>query len=217
MSDRKNRVPRKLVQPGDRFGRLVTQEKQYRMSGAQKVAVWACLCDCGKQTIVRAANLTNDHTKSCGCLHSESSADLLRTHGYVGTLTYKRWRAMISRCQYRNDSAYPHYGAKGVTVCDEWQTYEGFLADMGECPDGMTLDRIDNSKGYSKENCRWASMKQQENNRTNNRILNAFGMAMTLAEWAEKMQINRGTLLSRIDRNNWPIEKALTEPVKGKA
>jgi hypothetical protein len=216
MSNRANHFPRKLVQSGDRFGRLVTHEKQYRMSGSQKVAYWACQCDCGNVTTVRAANLTNGHTKSCGCLHAEVCADMLRTHGDVGTTTYNRWRAMISRCYFENDTAYAHYGAKGVTVCDEWRVYENFLADMGECPEGLTLDRIDNAKGYSKDNCRWATVKQQANNKTDNVRYTAFGMTLTLAEWADKTKIKVGTLRTRIVRHNWPLDKALTEPVEGR-
>lgn len=87
------------------------------------------------------------------------------THGYYGTRTYRVWANMKTRCQNTNSTSYPYYGAKGITVCSRWQSFENFLADMGEAPEGRTLDRVDGSKGYSLENCRWATLQQQSWNR----------------------------------------------------
>lgn len=97
-------------------------------------------------------------------------------------------------------------------VCERWRLYTNFLADMGERPPGMTLDRIDNAKGYSPDNCRWATMKTQQNNRTNNRRITFRGETLTLMQWAERVGVNRRTLANRLDRLGWSMDEALVMP-----
>lgn len=126
---------------------------------------WLCRCSCGNERIVRTANLKNGSSRSCGCLQSEVVAMRNSTHGLTGTKVYRVWSNMIRRCEYPKAIGFSRYGAKGVTVCEAWHSFENFFNDMGNIPKGMTLDRIDNTKGYCKSNCRWATPTTQARNR----------------------------------------------------
>jgi hypothetical protein len=133
---------------------------------------WLCLCDCGTETTVITKRLNSGHTRSCGCLKRELHAAKCRsraTHGMTKSRTYKSWQAMKERCLNPRATRYPQYGAKGVSVCQRWLTFENFLADLGERPAGMTLDRINNARGYEPENCRWATYATQTANRSRTR------------------------------------------------
>lgn len=109
--------------------------------------------------------LRSGHAKSCGCLHSEIVAKNKTIHGQLKTPAYFSWQAMIGRCTNPNHIAYPWYGARGIKVCESWLTFANFFADMGERPEGTTLDRKDNEKGYEPGNCRWATRQEQDANR----------------------------------------------------
>lgn len=153
---------------GQRFGALVALSRDERPS---KGARWLCACDCGGTTIAFTYNLRSGHTKSCGCIRNEASANRTRTHGLSGTQEHKSWKSMIRRCTDINFPNYKRYGAKGITVCEAWRDFTVFLADMGPMPTPRhSIDRIDNSKGYSKENCKWSSDEEQMRNRTNSRM-----------------------------------------------
>lgn len=130
-----------------------------------------------------------------------------RKHGHATkgtTRTYNTWVNMVSRCTSTKSTKYYMYGAIGITVCDKWLTFEGFLEDMGERPEGKTLDRLDGSKGYYKENCRWATSVEQQSNIKTNRIITYYGEKYTLAELSRKLNIGACTLRYRID--NWSEE-----------
>jgi hypothetical protein len=138
-----------------------------------------------------------------------------RTHGQTGSPTYSSWKAMRARCQNPNAHRYESYGGRGITVCERWQDFDVFLADMGERPEGSTLDRIDNNGPYSPENCRWATQAEQIRNR--NSGLHSFtidGKTQCLTDWAVQFGIPRSVVYHRVNRLHWPIEKALSTPVK---
>jgi len=114
--------------------------------------------------------------------------------------TYKAWANMRKRCNTPSCVQYKYYGGKGITICQTWNDFAVFLTDMGQRPDGMTLDRIDASKGYFKANCRWANQTTQVRNRSNTRYIEAMGQKMTIAEWAEKTGLTYYTILLRLRR-----------------
>lgn len=142
-----------------------------RRSGlaAKSVTYWTCRCDCGRIVEVRRGHVVSGATKSCGCHRSTSAAQRATRHGHAArgrhSTTYDIWTGILQRCRNPN---YPHwelYGGRGVTVCDRWLKFENFLADMGERPAGLSIDRIDNDRGYEPANCRWATRSQQNKNR----------------------------------------------------
>lgn len=177
---------------------------------------WNCLCQCGNYTEVTTARLNNGHTQSCGCLGIDRSREVCGTHLMRHTTEYAVWDNMKARCFNPNNSNYPRYGGRGITVCDEWKdSFESFYADMGPKPAGCSLDRINNDGNYCKENCRWADSVTQANNKSNNRMLSAFGKTQTMANWARDCGLTSNCLESRL-KHGWGIEKALTTPSKGR-
>ena len=136
-------------------------------------------------------------------------------HGGHGTITYFRWRSMIARCYQVNASNYKYYGAHGISVWQPWRdSFNSFLEDMGECPSKeMTLERIDNSIGYTPKNCIWATKRSQNRNRSHCISLTHAGRTQILVDWANEIGMSANTLAMRI-RLGWSTERALTQPVK---
>lgn len=151
---------------GERFGKLVTVAK---IKGSRENPTrWKCLCDCGNKTSVVSGSLRsrNRGTKSCGCEGSRTRiGDVRKTHGMSNTKAHMKWKGMLRRCSNPNDISFKNYGARGIRVCERWRKFENFFADVGEPPPGLSLERIDNDGHYEPSNCKWATQKEQMNNR----------------------------------------------------
>lgn len=200
---------------GVRFGRLVVIAID-RQEKCGKYVV--CECDCGSSKVVFLGSLRQGRTKSCGCLNSEAASKRKTRHGLTKTRTHNIWLAIKARCFNPNSEAYPHYGGRGITMCPEWaESFDSFLADMGQCPKGLSIERTNNNDDYRKDNCKWASSKDQANNRRSNILLTYNDETCTIQEWAEKTGLPYFTLRSRIQILGWSHERALTQPSKRKA
>ena len=193
---------------GMRFGRLVVTERM--PSTPRGHSMWRCSCDCGGTKDILGTSLRKGATKSCGCLNAEILRNRFLTHGKTDTRTWRIWRGMFTRCNNENAVSFKHYGGRGIRVCDAWHEFAGFLADMGECPDGCSIDRIDPNGNYEPGNCRWATNKQQQNNRRDNRFLSAFGKTQTVSQWCEELNLSSSTVWLRISKG-WPDERVLSK------
>jgi hypothetical protein len=160
-------------------------------------------CECGVKKWVAERSVRRGKSRSCGrCAN--------KTHGGSRTPEYAVWRSMLARCNNPRHKAYPNYGGRGITVCKEWGDFEVFLADMGKQPfKGASIERKDNSLGYTPHNCIWATYTQQSRNRRSNRLLTAFGETKTITEWAEQTGLRHNTICYRLD-SGWGADKALT-------
>lgn len=177
-------------------------------------AYWRVRCDCGRWGYASTGNLRHKLTLSCGCLMREHASAANRTHGLTGTKEHSIWNNMKTRCYNSNRHTSERYIGRGITVCDEWRdSFETFLKDMGKCPKGMTIDRINNDLGYSKKNCRWATLTEQARNRRDTRIIELNGEKKPLTAWLEDPRCCVGywTLRTRLDRG-WGTEEAITSP-----
>lgn len=173
-----------------------------------------CRCSCGVILDVDLGHLTKHRTRSCGGCgevprHAEVHGHAKRNHH---SPTYRIWHGMVQRCHHSGASGYDSYGGRGVAVCDRWRdNFPAFLADMGERPAGMSVDRIDGSKGYAPGNCRWATPTQQSRNTSSNRLVSFNGETLPLVVWSERQGIGEQTLTARLNRG-WTTERALTTP-----
>jgi hypothetical protein len=131
------------------------------------------------------------------------------------TPVYRVWIQMRERCSNPNHASWKNYGGRGIHVCDEWaESFEQFMADMGVRPEGYQIERIDNNKGYSKENCRWATATEQRNNQRNNVVLTVNGVSKTMTQWARDNGLSRSTVRSRVERYGWDVKSAVTLPIQ---
>jgi hypothetical protein len=188
---------------GQRFGKLLAVEQLPRRKGAWH-STWRCACSCGKDCKRTSYELRRGLSVNCGC-----SKRRLKSHGVSGNSSYRVWVNMLARCYNPNDVGWPYYGGRGITVCDRWrESVLNFVADMGARPLGRTLDRIDSAGSYCKENCRWADLEAQANNRRNSRRLDLDGESMTLAQWARRAGISQSLLTWRLSAG-WSARDAL--------
>lgn len=199
---------------GQKFGRL-TVIKIHDYNQTTRKYRWECLCVCGNTVFVISSDLKRGHTKSCGCFSAENTKKRLTKHGGRQERLYKIWCGMKERCSNPKRHNYSDYGGRGIVVCDEWMKYEKFRewALCNEYKNNLSLDRIDVNGNYEPSNCRWATMKTQQNNRRNNTLINFNGQTKTLKQWSEEYKINCVTLLTRMSRG-WSFEKALTTEVR---
>lgn len=198
---------------GQRFNNLLVIGRAENTKGGS--TRWKCRCDCGNETIVSAGNLKSNAVKSCGCLRTVPSN---KTHGLSKTPLYRMWRSMIYRCEDPKHSAYKRYGGRGITVCEEWHDFETFKKWVDETkPNGnATVDRIDNNQGYSPDNCRWADMSTQANNRRSNRAISYNGETHNLMEWSKILGFNYKRVHNRMNKLGWSFEKSIETPVESK-
>lgn len=192
------------------FGRLTVIER-LDYSSKDRRWNWRCLCSCGKEKIASSKMLMGGQLKSCRCLLYEGKPK----HGMTKSGTYRSWIAMKKRCEPQSKDAHIYF-KKGIFVCERWlHSFETFLSDMGERPDGTSLDRVDNSKGYYPDNCRWASPSVQSRNRDDNIWVDFNGEKRTLIDLCEIHKKNIVTVKGRIKRG-WALEDALRKPVETK-
>lgn len=192
---------------GTRFTRLVVTELI-----SMKPTIWLCRCDCGADTAVGARHLKSGVTQSCGCLHREIMVARNSSHGLCELPEYSIWLGMRNRCNNPNEIGWKNYGGRGISVCERWNSFENFLADMGNRPSSShSIDRFPNPNGnYEPSNCRWATDKDQARNTRRNRMLTAHGKTQCLAAWSEELVIPASRIIARLNRG-WNDERALFE------
>ena len=197
-----------LTQKGKAFKSLIGKQIQY-------VAVFEC--GCGNRLVVTHGSVAGGHTRSCGCVRKGLSNEKAKTHGHTKTLSgkttvsreYRTWCNMRARCDNPNNMAYEDYGGRGISYDPRWVRFESFIEDMGDRPEGTSLDRIDNNKSYSKDNCRWATPKQQANNKRSNVVISINGISKTMSEWSlVEGAAKTGTIHYRIKRG-WSHQNAV--------
>ena len=196
---------------GQRFGRWTVKA----LSQGNGPASWVCICDCGVSKTVIGFNLTRGLSSSCGCIRKEVSCVVNLQHGESSgkkiSPEFSVYRGMLRRCYNPHMPDYFRYGGRGITVCARWrESVANFITDMGRRPSKLyTIERKDNNKGYSPDNCCWATVKEQANNRRSSRILVFNGKSKTIAEWSRIVGLDEETLRMRLERG-WSCEKALT-------
>lgn len=194
------------------FGRLTVTSRNTDERKSQN-AHWNCLCECGAYTVARGSHLRLGRIKSCGCLSAEMAAIRHTTHGMSGCSEQSIWFGMKSRCYNKNYYLYHRYGGRGITVCDSWlNDFHRFISNMGERPSKEhSIDRIDNDKGYSPDNCRWATREEQNSNTSRNIKVELFGKTQTVSQWADVFSINRVAIYKLITRKNMSPRTAIFE------
>lgn len=204
-----------MIPKGSVFGRLVTtgniEIRENGIKRKRKYRYLECVCKCGKVKWVNEHSLVYSKTKSCGCLQKESTKIHLK-HGMSGSRIYKIWHGMKERCTNSKDYRYRQYGAKGISVCDEWMDDNGFenfyeWSIENGYEENLTIDRIDSKGNYTPENCRWANYVVQNNNTSRNHIIKCNGETHSIGEWSKILNMNYNTLNKRI-YSGIPVEIA---------
>lgn len=193
---------------GIRFNRLVGVKMIAIDASKENNHLWLFDCDCGAQKEARIKNVRSGKTTSCGCAFKEMMGSRNQKHGLSKCKSYRTWKDMRARCRNPNDTDFGLYGGRGISICERWDNFSLFYADMGERPDGMTLDRIDVDGDYSPENCRWANAETQANNKRSNLKIEFGGETLTLQQWANKTGIKRETIAARL-KSGWSVSDAL--------
>ena len=191
----------RIDRTGHRYGRLLVVS--YSHSDGKNI-YWHTRCACGTSKVSRGDGLRLGTTTSCGCRPRRCK------HGMTHTITYKTWKSMKQRCYNSKCKEFRYYGGRGIAICVRWlNSFENFLSDMGERPEGLSIERMNNNGNYEPSNCKWATPKEQMNNTRRNVILTLDGISLSISQWARKLSINKVTLRGRI-LSGWTIERALT-------
>jgi hypothetical protein len=170
--------------------------------------IWLCNCECGNTKTAVTAELNAGNIKSCGCFQRECrDAGNNYRHGGRHTAEYNIWNLMRDRCVNPKSAAYSDYGGRGISVCERWNSFVGFIEDMGKRPSSKhTIDRVDNNGNYCAENCEWRTRLHQSRNRRNVRMLAFRGEIMCLSEWCEKLKIDYSATRQKLKRRNWSMD-----------
>jgi hypothetical protein len=170
-------------------------------------------CDCGIEKTMSIQTVRA--SVGCGCTRLEAVRKAVITHGMSETPEYRVWTSMFRRCRNKNDKSYKDYGGRGISVCDRWRNFSLFVLDMGLIPEkGYSIERKFVDGNYEPENCRWATRKEQNRNTRRNKFLKFGGKTKCVSEWSEEVGIDGETIIARVDRYGWTVEKALTTPVR---
>lgn len=196
------------IEPGSVFGRLTVESEAPRR---QNHRMWNCRCACGVSKEFYANNLKKGNTLGCKeCANSDRRGVAL-THGMSDTPMYNAYRTMVNRCTDPKHIQYADYGGRGITICERWrESFENFLADMGERPDGMSVERKENDLGYSPSNCVWATKKEQMRNKRTTVFLTVGGVTKPLQTWAEDTGHNPRKLAKRL-RMGWEHKRIVEQ------
>lgn len=211
-----------MIEAGARFDRLLVLK--YIPGSRKQKATVLCICDCGKETSKNATSVRRGLTRSCGCLWIETRREsgrrvgklgLSKRHGhsvgYKRSKTYRVWTNMKSRVQNPKVKEYPLYGGRGIGICQRWlESFENFLVDMGECPKLMSLERKNNDGDYESDNCKWATVQEQANNRRTNRLITIDGTTLTLSQWSDISGKKPATISARL-KKGWEPKRAVME------
>lgn len=196
---------------GQKFGRLTVLDKLHNYHKNNRI-YWLCVCECGNLIKVNSSQLVSGQTQSCGCLRKDLLLQRNIKHDKCNTRLYNIWGGIKQRCYNKNQPQYKDYGGRGIAVCDEWkddfQAFYNWAVSNGY-KSNLSIDRIDNNKGYSPTNCRWAARKQQNRNTRQNRNITINGKTHCLKDWCKILGLKRSTVSNRINQYNWSIERAL--------
>lgn len=203
---------------GQTFGYLtVTKQLPSKIVKFGTHALWECQCICGAVVTRTTGKIhAKDRVISCGCMHPRRKHRHSWTEDGKRSPTYNSWANMLQRCTNPDAINYHRYGGRGISVCARWKTFANFLEDMGERPDGTTLDRRENNGNYEKDNCRWATTDQQNDNKVNNVLFEYRGQTYTMAQLRRMAGLTKGQMTWRLRRGGWDVAKAVETPLLSK-
>lgn len=207
---------------GEKFGRLLVIS--YKGKNKHHKSLVLTKCDCGNESVKLINSLRSGKTKSCGCLHKETSKSTMKKinhlgrnnrlrHGYSKKPEFYIWRSMKARCLNPKQVSYPRYGGRNIKICDRWiKSFDNFINDMGERPSkNHILDRIDFNGDYTKDNCRWVTQYISDRNRSSNKFFTYKGKTLIESDWSKKLGLQRGAIQKRLNKG-WTLEAALSTP-----
>lgn len=197
---------------GQRFGKWTVLERD--TNHPAKKSYWICICDCGTRKSVKGESLRRGLSTCCRCVYVKNGIQRTQTkHGKAGTKEYRTWSNIKKRVYKTTDQDYPRYGGRGIKMCERWNDFRNFYADMGDAPSpSHSIDRIDNDGDYSPENCRWATPSQQTRNSTKARMVTFNGETKSVTDWAEEYGLPPKLLMKRLYRGD-SFENAVAKPI----